>query len=214
MLEVSLLPTITREPAVFPRHWPCLWGRFREFSGLLHTVRLTWASMVPVQVHQVPTGFGCTFTNILFYKTICLTLLEQLKWRQKSAWISQELRIIVTKSICLKSFFMLQTNWASTEKSAHVSCYSPLEQRHWKNPPAHWMSVSLCRPTSSYVIKWKLIFSGNIMSFVLLSDSHVLSHLYFPLNVNKIICEKGNNDFDRTYRYFWFVTCWNWSLLH
>lgn len=111
MLEVSLLPTITREPAAFPRHWPCLGGRFREFWGLFHTVRMTWAGMVLVQFQRVPTP-QFTFTNILFHRKKSVSLYLN-SWADAENLLESPSQTL-TRNILLWDLWLLSPCWKQT----------------------------------------------------------------------------------------------------
>lgn len=164
-------PTITRKPAAFPRHWPCLTGRFRAFRGLLRTVKLTWASMVLVQVHWVPTGFG--FTAQLMRKT-CPNLTtapfeEVFKGLRVELCRCRQTGRPLTSQIA-RSHFLLPCPRAKTLKES--TC-----------------SLVFSRSVSSLLIlcNWGKthLFRNYCISHILLSESHHLSHVFFPLYVVK-----------------------------
>lgn len=186
MLEVSLLPTITRKPAAFPRHWPCLRGRFRELRGLLRTVKLTWAGMVLVQVHRVPTGFG---------------FAAQLM--RKPARISRLLFNIPLRSILkLKLWFSCCKQTGSALKSQITGSHFLLLCPRAKTLKESTCSVVVSQSVSSLLVLCNRVkthlFRKYHTSHVVLSESHHLSHLFFPLNVLKMLRGKGYDDFDPT----------------
>lgn len=143
MLEIALLPTITRIPAAFPRQWPCLGGRFRELGGLFHTVRLTWNSMVLLQVHWVPTGFGSYSRNILFYETTGLLLFEQLKCSGNLLKSLPNDQIFQNHFTACPFIFMLQLcGVCKVQSVGHMSCCCGKTERAYlftgfQSPPPH-----------------------------------------------------------------------------
>lgn len=179
LLEVSLLPAITRKPAAFPRHWPCLGGRFREFWGLFRTVRLTrgpvwcWFIEFPLaHVHILSYVLTSYFT-----KLICLPLLEQLSWWWKPTRISLTSAI---DSHCWEyefySLFNLCFYYVADKLSAPKTSPDHMCPRaKTLNLPAHCMSVMLCCPTLSYVIEWKS--SSQEISHVTRSPQWIISSL-------------------------------------
>lgn len=115
------------------------------------------AHAVLVQVHRVPTGFGFTFANILFYK-------NHLSWMPE------------LESMYVQLLFSRRWRTGSPLKSQIAFlCCCGLEQRRRASTCSLGVSQSLCSPDLFYVIERKPISSGIITHHMLSSVNHILS---------------------------------------
>lgn len=159
MLHISRLPTITRQPAAIPRHWPCLEGTLRENSHY---------EPDPDQYGAGPCSWSShwlcfMFINILFYKTLRLPLFEQLSWcgnRLRSLPGAIELHFMVCSAV---QFVHVADIWLHSK--GQIRC--PAVPR--KALPARYQSVGQC------VLKLSENPSFQEISQVLTDMNHILS---------------------------------------
>lgn len=170
ILEVSHWPITTRQPAVFPRHWPCLRGPFRPSPGFLthrdadlgqcgagpgssssHWLSASCTNLPDsLSPYSVTTSFFLFFSKVGSYFFQLRPLAETLKESGRCPVVSRSVLPLLLLCYCVKTHLL--GKYHSSSPVNHIF------------PPLQWQGLRWLWPGSLLFLFFKKLHSTKTTS--------------------------------------------------